>query len=355
MQTEATIKIWVDGERYVRTAEGNGPVQRARHARCARRSRETLSAPARHQARQLQGPHPRRVEGDRRGHARAARRLRRHRHVGRDRRPRERDRGELGRAGRLARGRHAAGREATGAASAEPRRDVTTDVDPARAPGPRRGGGGRRCIEVLRSRPALARPARARLRGRRSRRASARRHASAVSSGTAGAAPRAARGRRRGRRRGRHLAVLVRGLARTRSLYERARPVFADIDPVHAQPRPGRRGGGDHRRARRALLPVHIFGYPADMPGVRAPRAADRRGRLRGARRRPRRRRRRSAAAAIPPRSASTPTSSSPPARAGCSRWARPSTRSASTPSATRAARPTWAGSTTTGSASTTA
>ena len=27
---EATIKIWVDGERYVRTAEGNGPVQRAR-------------------------------------------------------------------------------------------------------------------------------------------------------------------------------------------------------------------------------------------------------------------------------------------------------------------------------------
>jgi 2-isopropylmalate synthase len=26
VQTEATIKIWVDGERYVRTAEGNGPV-----------------------------------------------------------------------------------------------------------------------------------------------------------------------------------------------------------------------------------------------------------------------------------------------------------------------------------------
>ena len=26
MQTEATIKIWVDGHRYVRTAEGNGPV-----------------------------------------------------------------------------------------------------------------------------------------------------------------------------------------------------------------------------------------------------------------------------------------------------------------------------------------
>ena len=26
VQTEATLKIWVDGERYVRTAEGNGPV-----------------------------------------------------------------------------------------------------------------------------------------------------------------------------------------------------------------------------------------------------------------------------------------------------------------------------------------
>ena len=26
VQTEATIKIWVDGERYVKTAEGNGPV-----------------------------------------------------------------------------------------------------------------------------------------------------------------------------------------------------------------------------------------------------------------------------------------------------------------------------------------
>ena len=26
VETEATIKIWVEGERYVRTAEGNGPV-----------------------------------------------------------------------------------------------------------------------------------------------------------------------------------------------------------------------------------------------------------------------------------------------------------------------------------------
>jgi 2-isopropylmalate synthase len=26
VETEATIKLWIDGERYVRTAEGNGPV-----------------------------------------------------------------------------------------------------------------------------------------------------------------------------------------------------------------------------------------------------------------------------------------------------------------------------------------
>ena len=36
VETEATIKIWVDGERYVRTAEGNGPVN-ALDARAARR------------------------------------------------------------------------------------------------------------------------------------------------------------------------------------------------------------------------------------------------------------------------------------------------------------------------------
>jgi 2-isopropylmalate synthase len=32
VQTEATIKIWVDGERFVRTAEGNGPVKALREA-----------------------------------------------------------------------------------------------------------------------------------------------------------------------------------------------------------------------------------------------------------------------------------------------------------------------------------
>ena len=42
-QTEATIKTRVDGERYVRTAEGNGPVH-ALDARAARGDRRDLSA-----------------------------------------------------------------------------------------------------------------------------------------------------------------------------------------------------------------------------------------------------------------------------------------------------------------------
>jgi perosamine synthetase len=48
-------------------------------------------------------------------------------------------------------------------------------------------------------------------------------------------------------------------------LYERARPVFADIDPVtlNLDPRAAEAAVGDRTRA---LLPVHIFGYPADLP-----------------------------------------------------------------------------------------
>jgi perosamine synthetase len=48
-------------------------------------------------------------------------------------------------------------------------------------------------------------------------------------------------------------------------LYERARPVFADIDPVtlNLDPHAAAAAVTGHTRA---LLPVHIFGYPADMP-----------------------------------------------------------------------------------------
>ncbi len=48
-------------------------------------------------------------------------------------------------------------------------------------------------------------------------------------------------------------------------LFERARPVFADIDPVTLNLHPEAAAAAVTGRTR-ALLPVHIFGYPADLP-----------------------------------------------------------------------------------------
>ena len=72
------------------------------------------------------------------------------------------------------------------------------------------------------------------------------------------------------------------------AIYEGATPVFADIDPQHAQPRPGGRRGGDHaadegdRRGRHLRLPVRARRAARDL---RPARARARRGRVRGARR----------------------------------------------------------------------
>jgi perosamine synthetase len=89
-------------------------------------------------------------------------------------------------------------------------------------------------------------------------------HASAVSSGTAGL----------------HLALRAIGVgdgdevitspfsfvaSANAVLYERARPVFADIDPVTLNLDPAAAQAALSARTR-AILPVHIFGYPADMP-----------------------------------------------------------------------------------------
>jgi perosamine synthetase len=49
------------------------------------------------------------------------------------------------------------------------------------------------------------------------------------------------------------------------ALYERARPVFADIDPVTLNLDPAAAQAAVTPRTK-AILPVHIFGYPADMP-----------------------------------------------------------------------------------------
>lgn len=89
------------------------------------------------------------------------------------------------------------------------------------------------------------------------------RYASAVSSGTAGL----------------HLALRAVGVSdgdevvtspfsfvasANVALYERARPVFADIDPVTLNLDPAAAKAAITERTK-AILPVHIFGYPADM------------------------------------------------------------------------------------------
>ncbi len=50
-------------------------------------------------------------------------------------------------------------------------------------------------------------------------------------------------------------------------LYERARPVFADIDPVTLNLDPEAVGAAVSSRTA-ALLPVHVFGYPADVAAL---------------------------------------------------------------------------------------
>jgi perosamine synthetase len=99
-------------------------------------------------------------------------------------------------------------------------------------------------------------------------------HASAVSSGTAGL----------------HLALRAVGVgdgdevitspfsfvaSANAALYERARPVFADIDPVTLNLDPRAAEAAVTERTS-AILPVHIFGYPADM--VAFERIAERHG-----------------------------------------------------------------------------
>ncbi|MGZ6643373.1 MAG: DegT/DnrJ/EryC1/StrS family aminotransferase [Solirubrobacteraceae bacterium] len=93
-------------------------------------------------------------------------------------------------------------------------------------------------------------------------------HASAVSSGTAGL----------------HLALRAAGVgdgdevvtspfsfvaSANAPLYERARPVFADIDPRTLNLDPQAAAAAVTERTT-AVLPVHIFGYPADLPALEA-------------------------------------------------------------------------------------
>ena len=287
VETEATIKIWVDGERYVRTAEGNGPVN-ALDAALRAAIVEVHPHLARHRARQLQGPHPRRDARHRRGHARAHRRLRRHTTSG--------ARSACTRTSSPPRGRRwstrwssPSSRPRGGRARRDARRcdERQLDGDPARPARPRaprrRRRSSRSCAPGQLSLgprvPAFEEAFAARVGAA---------HASAVSSGTAGLhlALRAV-GVERGRR-GRHLAVLVRR-QRQRARLRAREAGLRRHRPGHAEPRPGGRGGGDHRPHDGAAARPHLR-LPGRPAGLRGARAADRRGRLRGARRRPRRR-----------------------------------------------------------------
>ncbi|HEV7496098.1 DegT/DnrJ/EryC1/StrS family aminotransferase [Baekduia sp.] len=93
-------------------------------------------------------------------------------------------------------------------------------------------------------------------------------HASAVSSGTSGL----------------HLALRAVGVkegdevitspfsfvaSANAPVFERARPVFADVDPVTLNLDPAAAAAAITERTT-ALLPVHIFGYPADLPAFEA-------------------------------------------------------------------------------------
>ncbi len=125
----------------------------------------------------------------------------------------------------------------------------------------------RAVIEVLRSGQLSLGPRLAQFEGAFAARVGAR-LASAVSSGTAGL----------------HLALRAAGVGEgdevitspfsfvasaNAALYERARPVFADIDPVTLNLDPAAAQAAITPRTR-AILPVHIFGYPADMPAFEA-------------------------------------------------------------------------------------
>ena len=102
VETEATIKVWVEGRRYVRTAEGNGPVNALDRALRVGDHRPA-PAPRGHRADRLQGADPGLARRHRRGDQGAARLVRRPLLVGVDRRLGEHHRGVVGGAGRFAR------------------------------------------------------------------------------------------------------------------------------------------------------------------------------------------------------------------------------------------------------------
>ncbi len=265
VETEATIKIWIAGERFVRTAEGNGPVNALDRA-----LRDALGEIH---------PHLRdidlvnfkvRILDESKGTGAVTRVLLDasdgDQRVGLDRGLGERHRGLVGGARRLAGVRHAAPRRHAGGLGLATPREHVSEPEPIPLASPVIGvEEEERVLAVLRSGhlslgpqlPAFERAFAA---------AVGAPHASAVSSGTAGL----------------HLALRAVGVSdgdevvtspfsfvasANVALYERARPVFADIDPVTLNLDPAAAEAALTERTA-AILPVHVFGYPADIAAL---------------------------------------------------------------------------------------
>ncbi len=282
VETEATIKVEVDGERYVRVAEGNGPVNaldRALRAAIVDRHPHLadieltnykvriLDESARHRGR----------------HPGSARLLRRRARVGHDRRLGEHHRGLLGGPRRLPRVRLPTAVVSGPAATASRCRWRGPSWASARR------SWSSRCCARASSRwgrwESASSAAFAEWLGRRRRGRRLQRH---------GRPPPRRPGARLGpRRRGADQPVQLRRLRQLPPLRGR-RARLLRRRPGHASTstrRPREAACGERTAG---ILPVHIFGYPAAMPELEAiaaaagPRPA--RGRLRGARggRRPR-------------------------------------------------------------------
>ena len=156
VQTEATIKIWAGGERLVRTAEGNGPVN------ALDRALRDAIADMYPRLRDIDLVNYKvRIIDEHKGTGAVTRVLidasDGDETLGHDRRLGEHHRGELGGARRLARVRDAVGAPSEPSA-AEPRAEparrahrAERRADPARAPGRRRRARRSWCCEVLRS------------------------------------------------------------------------------------------------------------------------------------------------------------------------------------------------------------
>ena len=261
VETEATIKIWVDGERYVRTAEGNGPVHALDQA-----LRDAIGEIHPHLNDIELVNFKVRILDETKGTDAVTRVLL-------DASDGHEVWGSIGVSTNVIEASWEAlvdsleygmqpGRRAARARDA--RAAVAVSDEPIPLAQPVIGEAEERAVlEVLRSGRLSLGPALPAFEEAFAARLGVA-HASAVSSGTAGL----------------HLALRAVGVSEgdevvtspfsfvasaNAIVYERARPVFADIDPVTLNLDPQAAAAAVTDRTT-ALLPVHIFGYPADLP-----------------------------------------------------------------------------------------